>query len=491
MEDSSITTDKVNEQAVPSSVMPLLSPVKGDNVQSRGTGDLVLSSVESEFLDGDSLSDIELEQMEISIESDEDIMLTEDALELKNDENFNNKPAAPDEINCASLNKSVDKDEGEGFDKNANAVAVIIPSPVSEDKSQSQLSMSSPNNFFANVNSDKEEYPEKNAITSQEDDSKKQVEQDYTSGLQKILCDARFFLVKSNNEDNVNLSKSHGLWSTPPQTDWKLNKAFTVTRNVILIFSVTGSGKFSGFARLASKSNFGGPHVNWVAPPVLSKRGAFKIDWISNSELPSYLVNHLFNPWNQGKNVKVGRDGQEIEPRVGKELCRLFPIDANSKVDWNKVLKQSRDARHTKVESPMLSRWAQEFRDQSDANESKQFASKYQGPPRALPGKRHRYSEYDGYEGARCARNNYSYNGRTEGKRRFETQISSNRKRFCSSAIQNYRNNRYGTMDNNQRLRRTLLPPLPPFGFPPPPPFDCMPHPNIWLQASMNASLWS
>ena len=36
-------------------------------------------------------------------------------------------------------------------------------------------------------------------------------------------------------------------------------------------------------------------------------------------------VQHLYNPWNEGKPVKIGRDGQEIEPRVAEELCRLFP----------------------------------------------------------------------------------------------------------------------------------------------------------------------
>ena len=36
-------------------------------------------------------------------------------------------------------------------------------------------------------------------------------------------------------------------------------------------------------------------------------------------------VQHLYNPGNEGKPVKIGRDGQEIEPKVAEELCRLFP----------------------------------------------------------------------------------------------------------------------------------------------------------------------
>lgn len=67
-----------------------------------------------------------------------------------------------------------------------------------------------------------------------------------------------------------------------------------------------------------------------VLPPGLSAKalgGVFKVDWICRKELPFTSTLHLYNPWNDGKQVKIGRDGQEIEPRVAEELCRLFPED--------------------------------------------------------------------------------------------------------------------------------------------------------------------
>ena len=33
---------------------------------------------------------------------------------------------------------------------------------------------------------------------------------------------------------------------------------------------------------------------------------------------------HLKNPWNENKPVKISRDGQEVEPAVGEQLCRLW-----------------------------------------------------------------------------------------------------------------------------------------------------------------------
>ena len=53
-------------------------------------------------------------------------------------------------------------------------------------------------------------------------------------------------------------------------------------------------------------------------------------------------VQHLYNPWNEGKPVKIGRDGQELMPRIGEEVARLFPEDRT--VDLTSVLRKSKEA---------------------------------------------------------------------------------------------------------------------------------------------------
>ena len=55
-------------------------------------------------------------------------------------------------------------------------------------------------------------------------------------------------------------------------------------KNVILIFSVKESGKFQGFARLASEAKHGGPIMPWVLPPGMSAKalgGVFKLEWLN------------------------------------------------------------------------------------------------------------------------------------------------------------------------------------------------------------------
>ena len=85
---------------------------------------------------------------------------------------------------------------------------------------------------------------------------KKGKKYDYATKLNYLFRDARFFLVKSNNAENVSLAKvkpncryfefpikhfmlqAKSVWSTPPQNEAKFNQAFAESRNVILIFSV-------------------------------------------------------------------------------------------------------------------------------------------------------------------------------------------------------------------------------------------------------------
>ena len=75
--------------------------------------------------------------------------------------------------------------------------------------------------------------------------------------------------------------------------------------------------------------------VQWVLPPGLIAKalgGVFMLDWVNTNELSFSKTLHLFNPLNEGKPVKIARDGQEIDSRVGEELCRLFAADETAEL---------------------------------------------------------------------------------------------------------------------------------------------------------------
>lgn len=46
----------------------------------------------------------------------------------------------------------------------------------------------------------------------------------------------------------------------------------------------------------------------------------FRIEWIRTDSLSFLRTRHLRNPWNHGREVKVSRDGTELEPTVGQQL---------------------------------------------------------------------------------------------------------------------------------------------------------------------------
>jgi hypothetical protein len=50
----------------------------------------------------------------------------------------------------------------------------------------------------------------------------------------------------------------------------------------------------------------------------------FKIEWISTNRLPFYRTRGLRNPWNANREVKIARDGTELEPSVGERLLQMF-----------------------------------------------------------------------------------------------------------------------------------------------------------------------
>lgn len=54
----------------------------------------------------------------------------------------------------------------------------------------------------------------------------------------------QYFIMKSSNIRNIEISQQKGIWSTTPSNEAKLTKALLENNLIILIFSVQGSGHF-------------------------------------------------------------------------------------------------------------------------------------------------------------------------------------------------------------------------------------------------------
>ncbi|XP_069694562.1 YTH domain-containing protein 1-like isoform X2 [Periplaneta americana] len=311
---------------------------------------------------------------------------------------------------------------------------------------------------------------------------------DYITKLNYLFRDARFFVIKSNNAENVTLSKAKGVWSTPPQNEAKLNQAFRESRNVLLIFSVKESGKFAGIARLDCESRRDVPPISWVLPPGLSAKafgGVFKVDWVCRKELPFNKTQHLYNPWNEGKPVKIGRDGQEIEPRVAEELCRLFPMDEG--IDMTPILRKSKEA--ARLVRPRMSRSVRRREALPPPPHIRSLPRSFGTPGRAGHnnnnnhisgrGRRRRYldDEYDPRPKRSRGPTMYMSNLFKEGRReRSPVRFPVPRDSRTFNGVQNY-------TDFMRELHSRGAPPLTAMPYPPPPPFvDSLPPPPRYYE---------
>ncbi|KAJ5674844.1 Nucleotide-binding alpha-beta plait [Penicillium maclennaniae] len=181
----------------------------------------------------------------------------------------------------------------------------------------------------------------------------------------------RYFVVKSLTVDDLELSKQSGIWATQTHNETNLNQAFETTEHVYLIFSANKSGEYFGYARMLSPINddeelalempprpeplTGAPDeldVTTTEATSTAPRGRiiddsarakksveeeaeveaqsfgkpFRIQWLSTERVPFHRTRGLRNPWNANREVKIARDGTEIEPTVGRKLVQLFHL---------------------------------------------------------------------------------------------------------------------------------------------------------------------
>ncbi|XP_063699208.1 YTH domain-containing protein 1 [Culicoides brevitarsis] len=262
------------------------------------------------------------------------------------EDTFDTRSEASDTSEKGATKSSSEKRKNKGNHNNDSSMSSVSSGGSSPKAKRQRHKSSSESKGNGDIGNSKKrsESPEAKKQSAERGSASKS-SYDYMTKLTYLFRDARFFVIKSNNADNVTLSKTKNVWATLPQNEANLNRAFKECRNVLLIFSVKESGKFAGFARMSCESKRSGQNVDWVLPPGISAKalgGVFEIDWVCKKELSFTCTTHLYNPWNEGKPVKIGRDGQEIEPKVAQELCKLFPED--DAIELLPILKKAKES---------------------------------------------------------------------------------------------------------------------------------------------------
>lgn len=77
---------------------------------------------------------------------------------------------------------------------------------------------------------------------------------------------------------------------------------------------------FSGAAEIKG----GGEGVDSAKNKEWNLSSPFKVEWMSTNRLTFHRTRGLKNPWNANQDVKIARDGTELETNVGIRLLELF-----------------------------------------------------------------------------------------------------------------------------------------------------------------------
>ncbi|KAM7198874.1 YT521-B-like domain containing protein [Naviculisporaceae sp. PSN 640] len=136
--------------------------------------------------------------------------------------------------------------------------------------------------------------------------------------------ETRFFIIKSFNEDNVRKCMVDGVWATQSRNGHTLTRAFASCKNVILFFSINKSRAFQGYARMSTPPSPDTPRPGWMNNVHWDSSPPFRVEWMSKVPVPFSLIGGLKNSYNENHPVLVGKDGQEVEERCGRELLRAM-----------------------------------------------------------------------------------------------------------------------------------------------------------------------
>ena len=135
-----------------------------------------------------------------------------------------------------------------------------------------------------------------------------------------LIQDARFFIIKSSNKENIEKSQKNSVWATTIPNQKKLNEAFSKNK-VILIFSANGTQSYQGYGIMTSYSS-DRPSNIWQIETPIKLGGDFTVNWLCFCSLSFSKVKNLQNPKNNGDPVIKSRDCTELSPEIGMQLCK-------------------------------------------------------------------------------------------------------------------------------------------------------------------------
>ncbi|KAG4442866.1 hypothetical protein IFR05_001662 [Cadophora sp. M221] len=139
---------------------------------------------------------------------------------------------------------------------------------------------------------------------------------------------ARYFILKEKSEEAIQTFLDHGIWSSTPTVNAKLDQAFQkYTSRPIIVFLVHPSQGFLGLARVVSPVDRSGTGHAWVTAKLRAER--FSVDGVQRARIPlsefSHIrVQHNHEGQNSSRCVASCQDGTEVSSYAGVDIMKIF-----------------------------------------------------------------------------------------------------------------------------------------------------------------------
>jgi len=154
------------------------------------------------------------------------------------------------------------------------------------------------------------------------------INQSFTGITQRIQAQSqpKFYVIKSFTEEDIHKSIKYGVWSSTREGNKKLTNAYIDCKkknsDVFLFFSMNGSGRFVGIARMISEVDENMIFEYWAMDDVW--KGLFKVEWLLIKDVPNKFFKEIKLSNNGFKPVTNSRDTQEIPRAEGELMVNIF-----------------------------------------------------------------------------------------------------------------------------------------------------------------------
>jgi len=145
--------------------------------------------------------------------------------------------------------------------------------------------------------------------------------------LDDITPDAKFFFMRSSNDDDIHKSIKYERWSSTAPCNQKLEKAYTQYKEtrpdeepqIFFVYSVVNTKNLLGIARMASNYSLDATFTYWLESD--KYKGSYKLQWLFIKDVP---LGKIDDQTDEEFNLKNLKDGAELTLEQGKQVFQSF-----------------------------------------------------------------------------------------------------------------------------------------------------------------------